>query len=197
MKRITVLLFVCPLFCLHVKGQTGFSDYLPQQSTPEVASLIKYAEYPVSHYTGLVDITIPLYEIVAGEIRIPVTLSYHASGIRLRDENGKIGLGWTLNAGPEPGREMKGRPDDALNGYINLQNGSNYSMFNNLYPQDYFYYRAVPASTWSLKCWTRIVWSFEFFLYGERPTTRWQAKSYEIISAGTRTVQQLPLSAAP
>jgi YD repeat-containing protein len=150
MRRISILLFACSLFYLPVKGQASFSDYIPQPSTPEVASLIKYAEYPVSHYTGLVDISIPLYEIVAGEIRIPVTLSYHASGIKLHDEDGKIGLGWTLNAGPELGRIMKGRPDDAINGYINLKYGSSNTMFKDVKrSENNFYYRAATASTWS------------------------------------------------
>ena len=147
MKKNLIILLMA--VSLTVAGQTTFSDYIPQPSTPEVASLIKYAEYPVSHYTGLVDISIPLYEIVAGEIRIPITLSYHASGIKLRDENGKVGLGWTLNAGPDLGREMKGRPDDAINGYINLKKGRSNSLFNNLYPENYFYYRANTSKAWS------------------------------------------------
>jgi YD repeat-containing protein len=120
---------------------------LPVQSTPEVASLIKYAEYPVNHYNGLADITIPLYEVVCGDLRIPISLSYHASGIKVKEESGRIGLGWTLHAGPALGREIKGRPDDANNGYVNLATGlgDDQSLCN--IPSCFFYYRATVSQT--------------------------------------------------
>ena len=59
--------------------------YLDNSATtavsPEAAVLDKFHSYPVDHCTGVPDIRIPLYEIVAGDITLPVTLSYHASGL--------------------------------------------------------------------------------------------------------------------
>ncbi|MDR1154257.1 MAG: RHS repeat protein [Bacteroidales bacterium] len=147
MKRI--LFFVWIIYPMGISGQ-GMPEplySLPVQSTPEVASLIKYAEYPVNHYNGLVDITIPLYEMVCGDLRIPISLSYHASGIKVKEESGRTGLGWTLHAGPALGREIKGRPDDANNGYVNLATGSGNSQFHCSAPDCFFYYRATVSRT--------------------------------------------------
>ena len=49
--------------------------------SPVASELTKYITYPVDLCNGLVKTSIPLYEIVDGDIRIPITLNYHASGL--------------------------------------------------------------------------------------------------------------------
>ncbi len=67
--------------------------------SPNASSLGVYGDVPVGHYTGIPSISIPLYEVVSGRIKVPVTLSYHAGGIRVSQEASWAGLGWSLNAG--------------------------------------------------------------------------------------------------
>src|SRR5688572_13406764 len=67
--------------------------------SPNAAAFSKYGNIPVSPYTGIPTINIPLYEINIRDIKVPVSLSYHASGIGVGDEASRIGLGWVLNAG--------------------------------------------------------------------------------------------------
>ena len=60
-------------------------DYTATQYTqippsPEVASLMKYIDIPVSHFTGLPQINIPLYTITEGSLKIPISLSYRGGG---------------------------------------------------------------------------------------------------------------------
>jgi hypothetical protein len=81
--------------------------------SPEAAAVQKYASYPVNYSTGIPDITIPLYEIKVGDIVLPVTLTYHSSGLKPREPSGRVGTGWTLNAEPSIMRTVKGLPDDA------------------------------------------------------------------------------------
>lgn len=50
--------------------------------SPVASELTKYITYPVDLCNGLVKTNIPLYEIVDGDIRIPITLNYHASGLK-------------------------------------------------------------------------------------------------------------------
>lgn len=89
--------------------------------SPTAASLGAYGAIPVGHYTGIPEISIPLYEIVVGEVRVPITLSYHASGIRVADEAGWAGMGWTLNAGGAITRSVAGVDDFNDTNYKLLQ----------------------------------------------------------------------------
>jgi len=72
-------------------------DYLPQ--TPIASSFSRYGEIPVSYSTGVPEIQIPIYTIKVGDVAVPISISYHSSGIKVRDVASEVGLGFTLNAG--------------------------------------------------------------------------------------------------
>jgi hypothetical protein len=99
-------------------------DYLPKilPTSPQAASIAKYGNYDVNMYTGLPNISIPLYEIQVGELKVPITLSYHASGIKVTDLASWVGLGWTLSAGGSINRKVMGRPDELPGGYLTGSN---------------------------------------------------------------------------
>ena len=84
----------------------------PLPQAPNVASLGRYGEYPVSYFTGLPEISIPIFEVKSGSLSVPVTLSYHASGIRKSDDASWVGLGWSLSTGGQISRKVQGRPDE-------------------------------------------------------------------------------------
>jgi hypothetical protein len=52
-------------------------------ATLEAASLGKYVDIPVGLYTGVPNISIPLHTARDGAVSLPVSLSYHASGIKV------------------------------------------------------------------------------------------------------------------
>jgi hypothetical protein len=79
---------------------------------PDAASLGKYGQFPVSLHTGVPNITIPIFELPGKELSVPVSMSYHASGILVDDLASWVGLGWSLNAGGMITRTVRGRPDD-------------------------------------------------------------------------------------
>lgn len=90
------------LICNGVMAQNDeFSPTVEPLSpkSPVAAEFAKYVDYPVSKYTGVPDISIPLYTINTGSLSVPITLSYHASGIKASQEATCVGLGWNLNAG--------------------------------------------------------------------------------------------------
>ena len=80
--------------------------------SPEASALAKYADVPVSLYTGTPKITIPLYELNERDLNLPIFLSYHASAHKVEDEATRVGLGWTLNAGGVITRSIRGLPDE-------------------------------------------------------------------------------------
>lgn len=66
--------------------------------SPAAAAFIRYGEYPVDMSTGVPNINVPIYVLKSGKIEVPISLSYHASGIKVRDVASTVGLGWVLNA---------------------------------------------------------------------------------------------------
>ncbi len=88
--------------------------------SPDAAAFGKYGEVPVSNYTGVPNINIPLYEIKTGKVLLPISLSYHAGGIKVEDISSNVGLGWTLNSGGVITRSIMGLPDDLTDvGFFN------------------------------------------------------------------------------
>jgi hypothetical protein len=90
--------------------------------SPEAASLGKFAEVPISHYTGLPNISIPITSFNLGSKSFPVSLSYHARGVRVEEIASRTGIGWALNAGGQISRQIRSTADDRTGGYINRNN---------------------------------------------------------------------------
>ncbi len=67
--------------------------------SPEVANLGMYGTIPVSHYTGIPDISIPLYDIKVGDYVLPLSVSYHLASVKPNLPAGILGMGWSLMAG--------------------------------------------------------------------------------------------------
>jgi len=81
-------------------------------SSPEAASLGKYGDIPIGYHTGVPNISIPLYELKEGDVSLPISLSYHASGIRVAEVASWVGPGWALNAGGVITRAVQHVPDE-------------------------------------------------------------------------------------
>lgn len=81
-------------------------------TTPEAYSITKYGNYPVSNYTGIPDISIPLYNIEVGKFNMPIQINYHGGGNKVNDLVSSVGLGWSLRAGGVISRTVMGVPDE-------------------------------------------------------------------------------------
>ncbi len=88
------------------------SDLIPQ--SPNAYSLGKYGDIPVSHYTGVPNINIPIYSLAEKDVSVDISLSYHASGIKVDELASWVGLGWSLNAGGVITRVVRGRAEYPL-----------------------------------------------------------------------------------
>lgn len=91
--------------------------------SPNAAALQKYGDIPVGLYNGIPNVAIPLYEIKSKDISVPISISYHASGIKVSDEASRVGLGWALNAGGVITRQIMGQDDFEYNSF-NYHNGN-------------------------------------------------------------------------
>jgi YD repeat-containing protein len=85
----------------------------PIPQSPDVGSIEKFGTYAVTAFNGLPDISIPIYEPKSGGLKAPITLRYHAGGIKRTDHAGWVGAGWSLQAGGQISRKVNGKPDEA------------------------------------------------------------------------------------
>lgn len=87
------------------KAEESLTDILPP--SPTASGIIRYGDIPVSYSTGIPEISIPLYTIKCGSLEMPVTLSYHAGGIKVDEAASWVGLGWSLLAGGTVGGSVR------------------------------------------------------------------------------------------
>jgi hypothetical protein len=113
--------------------------------SPNVDRLQSYLEVPTSLNTGQINLSIPLYEINVGSLKVPVSLGYANTGLRIEDIPSWVGLGWNLRAGGLITRTVKGLPDDAGTEGIMSQYSRIASCINNTISptQRYQFYREI------------------------------------------------------
>src|ERR1700740_2827459 len=111
MKRILPFLtasgYIFSLLCVsltasaqtHTDSRTNYNLKQMLPPSPEAAMLGRFGDIPIGYYTGTADISIPLYTIKEDGIEVPITLSYHSSGIKVADQATDVGLGWMLEPG--------------------------------------------------------------------------------------------------
>ena len=124
MKQTHYYLSICfmLLFIQKIDGQSGGNDQL-QIYSPQVYALAKYGDIPVDISTGVPEISIPLMSISDRDISLDVSLSYHATGIKVDQEATWVGLGWVLNAGGVITRQVRGIKDGygKISGNFNIR----------------------------------------------------------------------------
>ncbi|MCB0375059.1 MAG: hypothetical protein KDD04_03985, partial [Sinomicrobium sp.] len=118
---------------------TIFSQELPEiiPHNPEVSALGKYGDIPIGYFTGVPNISIPLVTLQGQNMNIPVSISYHASGIRVSEIASRVGLGWSLSAGGAVTRSMRGIPDDTPGAGYLYTNYTVQSLLDNVADQGY------------------------------------------------------------
>jgi len=140
MKKILLNTFLFLQFAICAKSINITKQADPVPVSPNASSLGIFGAIPVGHYTGIPDISIPIYEINLDGKKIPISLSYHASGIRVNQEASWVGLGWALNACGMISRQVQDGIDfgpamsyDTRTGYYYAPRLSTYFGYNDDY----------------------------------------------------------------
>ena len=112
MKKYSLILLslIASIICRATGNNT---NYIPIM-TPEAASLGQYGSFPVSLYSGSVDISIPIHTMKTNGITIPISLQYTGTGLIPNKDCGKVGHDWSLIAGGAITRTVNGVPDEWL-----------------------------------------------------------------------------------
>ncbi|HWW40855.1 RHS repeat domain-containing protein [Pedobacter sp.] len=122
--RLTVILLFMKTFCF---AQDPALKVLPP--SPNAASLGVYGQIPVSLFSGLPQISIPVAKSGSDEVDIDLSLNYHGGGVRPDQHGSWVGLGWDLNAGGVITRKRNGGVDEFLDPALNPKN--RFSYFDN------------------------------------------------------------------
>ncbi len=80
----------------------------------------------VNMYTGQANISIPIAQIEADGLTIPLTLSYNTGGLKVGDVSGLVGLGWNFSTGVLVSRSLAGPKSDfwLTQGYVAMRGDS-------------------------------------------------------------------------
>jgi len=115
-------LIIAIIFSFHVlalsQDENGQDNGNPVISpSPTAAALGKYGDIPTNNYLGIPSISVPLYNLSDRGLNLPISLSYHAGGVKVDDIASWVGLGWSLNAGGVITRTVVGLPDEKNYGF--------------------------------------------------------------------------------
>lgn len=78
---------------------------------PRAGSFTIFGDIPVSHTTGVPDISIPLFTLEAHGYKIPITLKYHLALVKPPYDYTNVATGWVLEAGGTITQEFKTQDD--------------------------------------------------------------------------------------
>src|SRR5260221_164128 len=84
--------------------------------TPGAMKMTEYYAQRPSMYTGTANVSVSLHTIDFDGMKLPLSISYNATGVRTNEEAGEVGLGWALNATGVISRTIRG-VDDFFPGY--------------------------------------------------------------------------------
>ncbi|MDQ1087565.1 hypothetical protein [Siphonobacter sp. SORGH_AS_1065] len=116
MNRKILVAFGLQLLCI---GRIWAQTQTIMPPLPTTSSLVNYIDKPVSTYTGIPQINIPLWNIKLKNIELPITLTYDAGGVKVEQEASNVGLSWSLVVGGVITRSVRDIPDD-YNRYENI-----------------------------------------------------------------------------
>ncbi|MGH1519581.1 hypothetical protein [Chryseobacterium sp. JK1] len=97
--KIILLLSFFSFSKYHSQSEEISGQQLHNIATPEIASIMRYSDFPELDFIGKTNISVPIYDINFGKLKIPIGLSYNTKGNKVADIATSVGLGWILNAG--------------------------------------------------------------------------------------------------
>ncbi|MCW5912893.1 MAG: hypothetical protein KIT62_17620, partial [Cyclobacteriaceae bacterium] len=116
--RLTILYAVFLFYSIPINAQNPVLNNVISPP-PNVSAFTEGVVVNHSLYTGVPDISIPIYTVAGKKLQHPIVLSYHAAGNKVHSGGGWVGLGWSLQGATSAvTRVMRGRPDEGSGGYF-------------------------------------------------------------------------------
>ncbi|WP_109829551.1 hypothetical protein [Reichenbachiella versicolor] len=109
MKRTHLLAFALLIIYNSSIAQLRIDKVIPPSFNS--TALIKYCDHPVGIPYGIPKIKFPIRTLINDDLFIPISMNYHAIGIKVEEEASWAGLGWYLDAGGVITRIIRGEND--------------------------------------------------------------------------------------
>ena len=84
-------------------------DVIPPD--PIVEAMTVFGDIPVSHMTGVPDISIPLFTLESHGYKLPIVLRYHTALVKPPYDQTNVATGWVLEVGGNITQQCKGMND--------------------------------------------------------------------------------------
>jgi len=112
-KKISIAVaFTLSSFWACGQQEAIFKDANVIAPSPSATAFNQFIDTPVGHYTGIPNIGVPIYTLQLPQFSLPISLNYHAGGLKVGDHSTWVGAGWSLNAGGAINRTVRGLPDE-------------------------------------------------------------------------------------
>ncbi|MEN5309864.1 hypothetical protein ABE425_20455 [Chryseobacterium cucumeris] len=90
--------------------------------TPDISSLGKYIDKPISLSNGSVNVSVPIYTLpINNNLSIPISLQYNTQGIKVSEVASSVGQGWNLSSIGTISRSIRGKRDNYNDSAFYLQ----------------------------------------------------------------------------
>lgn len=112
MNRIILFAFLSAISLPVLKGQSIKSIVPTIPTSPQAESIKKHGEFGINYFTGIPDISIPLFEIDHHGYKLPVKLTYYPQPFKPGYNYDVFGHGWSLSLISCVSRSVKYAPDE-------------------------------------------------------------------------------------
>jgi hypothetical protein len=111
-KKIISWVTCCLLGISLASAQSDPGIKVDAQTSAGLTSTERAAQAKVDLFTGVPDVSIPLFNYNNHGLNLDISVNYFAGGIKVQEVASEVGLGWSLNAGGIIIRNVRGLPDD-------------------------------------------------------------------------------------
>lgn len=142
MKKILLnLLFILFLFNYDSYCQLSLPEKVNTPPSPQASSLAIYNDVITGNYSGIPDISLPLFDVsTSPQFNLSFKLKYFAGGINSTDQGSLMGINWSLDVGGVITRVKKGRDDLSVFGFYKYSGNYVWSNCTLDSEPDMFYY---------------------------------------------------------
>lgn len=112
LSLLTTLLSIALGMCTAPAGMAQFKPAADLVPSTNSMNLGLFTDMPVSLNSGLPQINVPVYTIKGKDFTLPISLNYHAGGVKPEIHPSWVGMGWSLNTGGSINRVVNGLPDE-------------------------------------------------------------------------------------